>query len=167
MDKDRVISLFGNEDFSPSALAFTVHATEAVDASWILDVFETACALFRTHGDFREYLIKTRNLAAFRQALMNDGKGLHYTDAIFRNIYRLMFESDVWDEYILTPAFIEGLAGLVEKYKKKSGAEMAELRSAGQFTRISTEARRLIDLLEILEEFKGKLAEKTLLASGR
>lgn len=154
MDYETVKELFGKGDGDASVMALSTAARDA-SFGWreLLDVLETTFRHYHRPNDRVEI-----KWGSFVRNFGGTPPTLYHSDYVFRNLYRMMFMSDFWDDAIMTPEFIEGLAALAERAKSGNS-------SLDQFRRKYWN-KDAMDLTEKLLEFKDKLAEKVMLASG-
>lgn len=92
------------------------------------------------------------------------------SERVLRSLFRVAFETSEWDAIILTPEFIEwtesafvGVKGQVKRWKPIDPDDnSAGLNDRG---RVCTK-QTLLDLFEVVAEFRDRLIEKAMLASG-
>ena len=98
------------------------------------------------------------------------------SDRVLRSLFRVAFETSEWDALILTPEFIEWAEATFDKVKDQVkdqvrrwrwkpallGNNSPGLDSGGRACTKQT----LLDLFEVVAEFRDRLIEKARLASG-
>lgn len=169
---EEIVQVFGQDD--TDAATTVIRLAAECPSFGLRDFFSVIDEVVRMRGtaldvnsSYREVLLGSRQvgkpahgigaaLSSFRK--MYESGTYYVSDIVFRNLYRVLFDTDAWDNDVLfKPEFAEELAGRV--------AEM-EKRISGQSRPGPEPVSKYLDMFEKLSEFMEKATEKIRVRSG-
>jgi len=169
---EEIVKVFGQDD--TDAATTVIRLAAECPSFGMRDFFSVIDEAVRIRGtaldvnpSYREALLGSRQvgkpahgisaaLSSFRRLYES---GTYYvSDIVFRNLYRVLFDTDAWDDDVLfRPEFAEELADRVAEVKK---------RISGSSKRDSEHVSKYLDMFETLSEFMEKATEKIQVRSG-
>lgn len=159
-----IVGMFGGEDRDPSETLLRLSVSfPRFGPAELLDVFRMIADEFRGKNDVNPGfsarvggVVSAAAIFASAQRAFAD-KTYFSSDIIFRNVYRIMFQTSEWDaEILLQPDFVGDFCEFVSEQEPRR-----ENHGPGD-----AKFNKSLDLYEILMEFKDNLVAKIKLASG-
>lgn len=168
MTYDEVKGLFGKEDRSPGETLLRLSAERPdFGASDLISLFETVRTNFRKGDDMNFDVCASGTSISKYMAFITSARQTrtyYSSDIVFRNVWRVMFETSEWDQDILfQPDFFGKFSEFVSASKPKPR------RARRTFVSIPSRdapERDALDFWEAMAEFQDALAEKIRIASG-
>ena len=179
MTWERIVSAFGAEDADPRYVLLRLAVDEPrFGVADLLGVFEVMKEKHRTEEDVRHVVmeqsllpgggVSSAPLASYIAALQKqiESDTRYSSDIVFRNLFRICFETSEWDaEILFQPSFLEGVLAVVRSAREDAERQRLAARQFGKSSETGLSFASALDFYEKIAEFSDRLAEKVRTAS--